>query len=116
MARNRFPNKSAKSKKSSPFDRALNYLFFRARSEKEVRDYLNRFELDIEAREEIISRLKRLNYLDDEAFAKQFIESRSRTRPRSRGLLELELKRKGIKLDPGSPILDVSDLKLAQLA
>lgn len=42
------------------------------------------------------ARLKELGYLDDEKFAKRFIESRAATSPRGKYLFRMELKQKGI--------------------
>ncbi len=47
-------------------------------------------------RDEVISRLRELGLIDDEAFAASFVESRDRTSPRSRRLLAQELRQKGI--------------------
>ena len=88
--------------KLSPFDRALKYLSYRARSEAEVRAYLGP-----DCTEDIIARLKRLKFIDDAKFAAWYVESRLRTRPRSRKLLELELKRKGVRLDAPSTATDL---------
>src|SRR5215210_2355285 len=51
-------------------DRALNFLGYRARSEKEVRDRLGRYGYGEETVEGVIGRLKELGYLDDEDFAR----------------------------------------------
>ena len=113
MARSKFPEKSAKLRQSNaPVAAALRLLAYRARSEKEVRDRLGkRFsatEVDV-----VIKKLKDWNFLDDTQFAKQYIESRSRSRPRSRRLIQLELKRKGIVTDYE---LLATDYELARLA
>jgi regulatory protein len=50
--------------------RALNFLGYRARSEKEVRDRLRRYGYGEGAVEDVIGRLKELGYLDDEEFAR----------------------------------------------
>jgi regulatory protein len=96
MAKRIYPNKSGKRtrKNNSPFDRALKYLSFRPRTEKEIRDYLGE-----ECTEDIIGRLKELNFINDEEFAKWYIDQRTRFRPRSHRLMDLELKKKGIILD-----------------
>lgn len=73
------------------------YLSFRARSEKEVRDYLLKKKVDEETIHRIISLLKEKKFLDDEAFAISWIESRNRMRPRSKRILKMELRQKGIE-------------------
>ncbi len=118
MAKNRSPEKSAKPKKSnSLLEQALRYLSFRARSEKEMQDYLRRkghAETQIQAE---VESLKELKLIDDVQFAQAYIESRSRSHPRSRRLLELELKHKGVDASISSiqyPIFN--DLELARSA
>lgn len=87
---------------------ALNYLSYRQRSEKEVTDYLVGKIVKIEnipqklARESllistIVARLKNYKYLDDLEFAKSWVESRLRSKPRGTRLIKLELLKKGIK-------------------
>src|SRR3712207_9232104 len=51
-------------------NRALGYLGYRARSEKEVHDRLRRYGYGEETVEGVIGRLGELGYLDDEDFAR----------------------------------------------
>ena len=46
--------------------------------------------------EQVIVQLSNFNYLDDRAFARQFIESRIRYKPKSIFALGFELRKKGI--------------------
>lgn len=46
--------------------------------------------------EQVIVQLSNFNYLNDEAFARQFIESRIRYKPKSIFALGFELRKKGI--------------------
>lgn len=78
---------------------ALFYLQYRSRSEREIREYLKRKKASEEVVEHIVSKLKEQKFLDDEAFAKMWIESRIRSKPRSQRLLKIELRRKGIHED-----------------
>jgi len=87
---------------------ATNYLSYRPRSEKEVIDYLVK---KIASRENIkfnqakesaliplaVKKLKKYKYLDDNAFAKWWLESRLRSRPKSLRQIKIELKQKGIE-------------------
>ena len=75
---------------------SLRYLSYRPRSEKEIRDYLMRKKSSPEIIEHVISKLNDHKFLDDGEFARMWIESRNRSKPRSQRLLRLELKRKGI--------------------
>lgn len=75
---------------------ALRYLQIRQRSEKEIRDYLKKKKASGESIDQIVLRLKHHKFLDDELFAKLWVESRTRTKPRSKWLLQRELKEKGV--------------------
>lgn len=79
--------------------RTYRYLGVRNRSEKEIRDYLNKKKAPQEVIEQIIKRLYEYKFLNDEAFARSWVRSRARSRPRGRRLLEIELKQKGIEKD-----------------
>ena len=46
--------------------------------------------------DEALSRLSRMGYLDDHAFARAWVESRDRSRPRGETALRQELRRKGV--------------------
>ncbi|MCF8111326.1 MAG: RecX family transcriptional regulator [Desulfobacteraceae bacterium] len=79
------------------FSRALHFLKYRPRSRKEVKNYLEKkgfHESDIA---ETLKKLEKYRYIDDEQFARLWIENRSRNRPRGEFALRHELKQKGIK-------------------
>ena len=78
------------------YNNALKFLSFRSRSEKEVFDHLIKKEDAIEVITQVIAKLKEQKFLNDYEFAKQWIESRMRFRPRSQKMLAFELKQKGI--------------------
>lgn len=109
MARSNFPNKSERLTK------ILKFLAFRARSEKEIRDRLAKYHTPEAEVKLIVDKLRLWHLVDDTSFARQYIESRSRSRPRSRKLLELELRRKGVNLEPNTYPLE-PDIDLAQKA
>lgn len=81
------------------YNLALRFLSFRIRSEKELRDYLKRKKAPQNLLEQIIDKLKSQKFVNDEEFAKMWIESRLRVKPRSIKLLALELRQKGIDND-----------------
>lgn len=87
------------------YQKTLNYLSFRPRSEKEIIDYLKHrlFKLQsIEAvtKEQVISsilqKLKRRQLVDNEQFGRWWIEQRLAHRPRGKRYLEAELRQKGL--------------------
>ncbi len=53
-----------------------------------------------------IGRLVMLGYLDDEAFARAWIESRDRARPRGERALRAELRRKGVADDVVATVIE----------
>jgi regulatory protein len=75
---------------------ALRFLEARPRSTYEIRERLRRKEFADEAIEAAIERLARLGMIDDQAFARSWIENRQASRPRGVGALRDELRRKGI--------------------
>ena len=77
-------------------NKALRFLSFRPRSEKEIRDNLHKKKTPLEIIERIVKSLKDNKFLNDEEFAKWFIDQRLRFRPKSLRIIKLELKSKGI--------------------
>jgi regulatory protein len=76
--------------------RALNFLSYRPRSEKEVRQNLKKHKYNQAVIDEIIERLVRGKLVDDENFAELWVENRSEFRPRGGRMLHSELRQKGI--------------------
>jgi regulatory protein len=74
---------------------AVRYLAVRSRSEKEMKTHLKK-KWDENIISTVIERLKQWRYLDDEAFARLFIENRKRQNPKSKFAITYELKQKGI--------------------
>lgn len=88
---------------SEDFDRfytkALRFLSFRPRSEKEISDYLIKKKVDISLINSIVEKLKLQKFLNDVEFAKWWINQRTEFKPKSLRLIKLELKQKGIDKD-----------------
>lgn len=87
------------------YNKALKFLSYRPRSEKEVRERLKtkiKKLATTEAQkiiERITEKLKEQKFINDEEFAGWWIESRQRFKPRSLRLIKIELKQKGIDAD-----------------
>ncbi len=99
------------------FSSCLKLLGIRPRSEKEIRDSLSKKSSDTDLINQILAKLKSENLVNDSEFAIWYIESRSRTRPRGRRLLEYELSQKGVTdfpndIDEKSLAIDVLSKKL----
>ena len=77
-------------------DAAARFLEARPRSVDEVRRRLLRLGYRADLVEAAIDRLGDLHYLDDDAFARAWIESRDRARPRGEHALRRELELKGV--------------------
>lgn len=81
------------------FDRTLNLLSFRLRSEWELRDYLRRKECPPEIIEKILNKLSINGYVNDERFARRWVENRRLLKATSRRRLAQELKAKRISTE-----------------
>lgn len=77
-------------------DSALKYLSPRPRSEAEIRAQLHRHGFDADTIQQVLTKLKEQRLVDDAAFARFWRENRENFRPRSRRVLELELRQKGV--------------------
>lgn len=78
-------------------DSALNFLSYRPRSEREVRQNLVKKRTDPDVVERVIARLAELRLLDDKAFAQFWQENRQRCSPRGPRAIKVELLRKGVQ-------------------
>lgn len=82
------------------YAKLLNFLSYRPRTIKEVRDRLWKYDVkDPVIQNTFIERLQSKGYLDDLAFARWFTLSRNTHRPRSSRMLMQELKAKGVSSD-----------------
>lgn len=77
-------------------DAAARFLEARPRSEDEVRRKLLRLGYRAEMVEDAVAKLLTVGYLDDEAFARSWVESRDRAKPRGEHALRRELGMKGV--------------------
>ena len=80
----------------SMYSLALNYLSYRPRSRAEVLTYLQQRGMAEDQIEAIVGRLERTGFVDDEAFARFWVENRERFRPRGLRALRYELQGKGL--------------------
>ncbi len=96
------------------YQKTLNFLSYRVRSVKEIRDYLKKHKTPPEITATIIERLIDLKLLDDHTFAKTWVENREAFRPRSKRVLRIELRQKGINEEIIRQVLEpVNDQKSA---
>jgi regulatory protein len=78
------------------YHRALDYLSYRPRSESEMRYYLSDKDYPDHVVEEVLARLRRVDLVDDVAFAQYWCDNRARLRPRGKRMLRHELRQKGV--------------------
>lgn len=81
------------------FQRAMRFLAHRPRSERELVQKLQTLGFEPAVVQATIERLKNSGYLDDRQFSKLWVENRNEFRPRSRRVLALELRQKGVAED-----------------
>ena len=88
---------------------SLLFLSYRARSESEIRQNLRKHEMPEEVIEETLARLRQDGLANDGQFAQAWVENRSAFRPRSRRLLAMELRQKGLDDEAVSYALEEVD-------
>lgn len=81
---------------SNYYLKAVFYLKFRQRSVKEMREYLSKKNTPPEIIERVIEQLTSERFLNDEEFARQWVQSRARFRPKGKRIVIMELQQKGI--------------------
>ncbi len=95
------------------FQRCLNaafhFLSYRPRSEAETRLRLQRKGYDNKDIDRVITQLKRLDLVNDTAFAEFWKDNRNSFRPRSQRMVSLELRRKGVDREVISEVIDNID-------
>ncbi len=84
--------------------RALHFLGYRARSEKEVEERLRRYGHGEETVEGVVGRLKELEYLDDEEFAR--LKAREKARRYGPRRVSIELRKSGVEPELARGVVD----------
>jgi regulatory protein len=91
------------------YQSALHFLGARPRSSAEVQRNLQEKEYGEDAIAAAIARLLEQGYLNDEEFARYWLENRSRFRPRSAKAIRYELRQKGVERDDIEAALEGMD-------
>jgi len=78
------------------YERALHFLGPRPRSETEIRRRLATAKVPEHAVDAVLVRLREAGLVDDKAFASYWVDNRTNFRPRSKRLLQQELRQKGL--------------------
>lgn len=100
-----YKREDSEKNRQSAFNYSLKYLSFRARSTKEIRDYLYRKNFVEQTINAAIEKLVELKFLNDGEFAKLWIESRQKHKGKSKFILKNELRLKGLENDIIEPLL-----------
>ena len=99
------PRTDSEENRNLAFNWALKYLSFRARSTKEIKDYLLRKNFVGQIVDAVILKLNELKFLNDEDFGREWIESRQKHKGKSKFILKNELRMKGLDNETIEPLL-----------
>jgi regulatory protein len=91
-----------KSEFQKDLDKILRFATVRPRSEKEIKDYFKRKDFDASMHHSLMEKLRHFELVDDEKFAKWWVEQRANFKPKPKRILIQELRIKGI----GKEIVD----------
>jgi regulatory protein len=92
------------------YAKILNFISYRPRSVKEVRDRLIHYNVKVAAEQDLlIDRLKSQGYLDDLKFSQWYVDSRNTHKLRSPRALQAELASKGISRDVQDQVLPLAN-------
>ena len=104
----------AEDARERAFQQAMLFLSYRARSESEIRQNLRKHEIPEPVIEQTLDRLRQDGLANDNQFAHAWVENRSAFRPRSRRMMAMELRQKGLNEEAvSSAIANVNDEALA---
>jgi regulatory protein len=96
----------AEDANETAYQKALHYLSYRPRSSAEVRQNLLKRNIPAAAVEATLNRLQAARLVDDQEFARAWVENRNTFRPRSKMALRAELRRKGLSDEVVEPVLE----------
>jgi len=94
---------------ATPLYLVMKYLSYRPRTVYEIEKYFNKKGFKKKIISQVIGILLEQNYLNDKNFAKIYIESMVRNKPKSKFAIGFELKKKGIEPSIIEPELEQYD-------
>lgn len=98
-------------------DRILRFVNIRPRSEKEVKDYLNRKRISVLVHGYVFEKLNEFKLINDLEFAKWWVEQRQAFLPKAKRILNNELRIKGIDSEIIKEVLgniEIDEVKIAK--
>lgn len=99
----------AEDARERALQQAMLFLSYRARSESEIRQNLRKHEIPEPVIEQTLDRLRQEGLANDHQFARAWVENRSTFRPRSRRLMAMELRQKGLDQEAVSSAVESLD-------
>ena len=104
----------AEDARERAFQQALLFLSYLTRSESEIRQNLRKHEIPEPVIEQTLERLRQGGHANDDQFARAWVENRTVFRPRSRRMMAMELRQKGLDDEAVSAAIEnVDDEALA---
>lgn len=91
-------------------NKALHFIGYKMRTEKEVRQKLEEYDFTEEIIEEVMVFTKKYQYTDDREYARRYIKERLRLSPRGTYALRMELIQRGISEEICQEVLDETEL------
>ena len=96
----------AEDEREVTYQKALHFLSFRPRSSAEVHRNLIKRGVAEELVQETVERLQQAGLVNDQEFARAWVENRNAFRPRGRAMLKMELRRKGLSDETVQSVLE----------
>lgn len=98
------------------WDKLLRFAMVRPRSGKEISNYFTRKRVPPFLHLELLKKLKHLELLDDEKFAKWWVEQRIEFKNKSKRVIQMELRQKGISKDIIDSVLEETPVDEEKMA
>lgn len=105
-----------KSDFSKVLEKLLSFAMLRPRSEKEINDWLRRKKIEKSLYKELFNRLKKYELIDDQKFAKWWIDQRLTFKKKSIKEIKFELLTKGISNEIVNNTLDEFEIDEEKIA
>jgi regulatory protein len=99
----------AEDARERAYQQAMLLLSYRARSEAEIRQNLKKHEIPEAVIDATLDRLREERLANDPEFARAWVDNRNTFRPRSRRLLTIELRQKGLSDEVAQSALEGLD-------
>ena len=97
-------------------DRLIRFAMVRPRSEKEIHLWMRRKKVNESLQDDLFNKLKRFDLIDDEKFAKWWVDQRQHFRPKPKRMLTNELRIKGISKNIIEDVLEGTEVDEEKIA